>query len=64
MFFTKTSFQLEMQWLKSETSKFDWTLDDVRMEKISSFLNSIGLILNSIEGHQTSLSIKREPVGL
>ena len=44
-----------------ETSKFDWTLDDVRIERT---LNSMGRILNSIQGHSTVLCLKKEAVWL
>ena len=44
-----------------ETSKLDWTLDDVRIERT---LNSMGRILNSIQGHSTVLCLKKEAVWL
>ena len=36
--------------------------DDIRKEKILDFLNSIGLTLNSIQGHSTILCLKKEAV--
>ena len=43
-------------------NKFDWTPDDISIEKIISW--SMGLISNSIQGHSTILCLKKEAVGL
>ena len=50
------------QFILSKTSKFDWTLDDIKTEKISRFVD--GIILNLIRGHSTILCIKKEAVEL
>ena len=48
-----------LTYLNKETSKFEWTPDNIRIEKIQDFLSSISLILNSIQGHSTSLCLKK-----
>ena len=49
--------------LKNNT-KFEQMLDDIRIEQFQDSLNSIGLILNLIQGHSTILCLKKEVVGL
>ena len=57
-------FTLIKQLKQSETSKFDWTHDDIRLEKILRFLNNMGFIFCSIPGHPTILCLKKEAMGL
>ena len=38
-----------------ETSKLYWKLDSIRIKRFQDFLNSIGLILNSIKDHSAIL---------
>ena len=39
-------------------------LDNIKTEKIQDFLNNMGLISNSIQGHLSVLCLKKEAVGL
>ena len=47
-----------------KTRQFNWVPDDIKKAKFQDFLNSIGLILNSIQGHSSVLCLKKETVGL
>ena len=49
MFLIKTSFELEIQWLELETSKFDWCATS------EYFLNNMGHILNSVRSLNYSM---------
>ena len=52
-----------MQIRSYKTSKFDWTPDNIRRERFQDFLNSMGLISNSIQGLLTVLCLKKEALG-
>ena len=54
MFLIKTSFELEIQGLELETSKFDWCATS-EQKRFQDFLNNIGHILNSVRSLNYSM---------
>ena len=55
---------LSSRYYELKLNKFDWTLDNNRIEEIQDFVNSMGLILNSIQAHLSIPCLKKDAVKL